>query len=77
MSNHSTIPDSNKVITLGHTSKQPLIRRSSELVDGLEPHDMFLLAVVPGKRVPVAAWGGRGVPGVEDGWVPGGRYTGY
>ena len=39
VSNQSTIPDSNSVIALGHTRKQPLIRASSELGDGLEPHD--------------------------------------
>ena len=36
--NHSTILDYSSVITLGHTSKEPLMRPRSELVDGSEPH---------------------------------------
>ena len=36
--NYSTIPDSRSVIRLGHKVNVPLIRPSSELGDGFEPH---------------------------------------
>ena len=39
--NHSTIPDSDTVITLGHSPYVPLIGSLSELVDGLEPHGLI------------------------------------
>ena len=61
--------DISKVIYLGHSAKQPLIWPSTELSDGFEPHGHITHRVVPGKRVPVAAVGGRGVPGV--GWLGG------
>ena len=38
---------------------------TSELLDGIEPHDHIYSAVVPGKRVPVAA---VLVGGVYPGW---------
>ena len=53
------------VITLGHKAKQPLIRRSSELVDGLEPHAMFYL-VDTARPLPPVLHRVRG--GVYPGW---------
>ena len=66
-------PTSRSVITLGHTLKEPLIRPSSELVDGLEPHDYEPSGVQHG----VAPDGELGAVGrVYPGWcsrVGGGR----
>ena len=77
MPNYSTIPDSDTVIYLGHSANVPLIRRSSELVDGLEPHGYILLAG-HGAAVLGAAAAVRGcTQGGASGWVPGGWYTGY
>ena len=65
--------DINSGIYLGHTSKQPLIPGSSELVDGLEPHGQFTPHVQLGVVTGSAGWWGGGVPGV--GW-PGGYWEG-
>ena len=64
--------DPESVIHLGHKAKQPLIRPTSELTDGLEPHDHIYSAVHHCTRT----YGdqrhvGRGVPGV--GWVGAGE----
>ena len=65
------------VIGLGHTRNVPLIGRSSELVDGLEPHDQFLPGVLTarvdddGGRVEGCTRGGGSRVGT------GGYYTGY
>ena len=69
--------DINKVITLGHMVRQPLIRLSSELVDRLEPHGH--------KPQYVGAGVGTGSAGRWGGVYPGGAdrvgtregYTGY
>ena len=62
--NHSTIPDSNTVIYLGHKAEQPLIGPPSELVDRSEPHGLIRSTdpnlVHDGSA---GGWGG-GVPGV-------------
>ena len=59
------------VITLGQLVKQPLMRASSELSYGLEPHALFLLPY-PGAAVlgAAAAWGGV-YPGWGAGWGTG------
>ena len=55
------------VIYLGHTRNVPLIRSSSELLDGLEPHATIYPAVA-GPAYPVSdSRGGEGVPGVRPG----------
>ena len=58
--NYSTIPDPESVIYLGHTRNVPLMPASSELVDGLEPHDHMDTAV---------DGAGYGVSGVHGGGV--------
>ena len=68
MPNHSTIPDSDTVIYLGHSPKEPLIRRSSELGDGLEPHALITPAV-DGVRSCYRCRGEGGVYPGWDGWV--------
>ena len=45
--NQSTIPGYRKVITLGHSAKQPLIGPASELTDGFEPHDHIYCRLLP------------------------------
>ena len=55
--------DPDTVIYLGHTSNVPLIRASSELVDGLEPHACFTTRAV--------RYGGMVQPGVEEEVYPG------
>ena len=72
---------SRSVITLGHNVKQPLIRPSSELVDGYEPHDLIYSGYMTVRQLCDAGTcsvGWEGVPGVGAGWV-GTRvgYTGY
>ena len=63
--------DINSVIILGHTCKQPLMYRTSELVDGSEPHGHIgytAHSLVHDGGVP----GVGGVyPGWCSGWVPG------
>ena len=57
--------DFHSVITLGHTSKQPLIGPSSELSYGYEPHDLIYWVRAAAVR------GGadyRGGAGVYPGW---------
>ena len=48
---------------------------ASELADGSEPHDYIYSAVMPAGTSAVymldGGVGGRGVPGVAAGWVPG------
>ena len=58
------------VINLGHSANVPLISCPSELVDGLEPHDMFYLqcGTVP------AGVSVMPVPGVYPGWRELGGY---
>ena len=81
--NHSTIPDSESVIYLGHTANVPLIRRLSELADGLEPHDHILLVDTADPLPPVLhRVQGRGVPGVavggyREGAIPGTQPVSY
>ena len=71
MPNHSTIPDSKSVITLGHKANQPLIRPSSDLSDGFEPHGLIL----PAGRTPrISASAGECCTGVYLGVV---RLGGY
>ena len=56
--------DINSVIYLGHTWHLPLMCPTSELADGLEPHDTIYSAgrTVVASRVVGVGW--RGVPGV-------------
>ena len=72
---------SGSVIILGHTVNVPLMWSPSELIDGLEPHALFLLAVAPRTAVREYTAGGdagrRCTRGGAAGWVPGGWYTGY
>ena len=72
--------DINSVIYVGHKVKQPLIRWTSELTDGLEPHGLKLPVRTASMSVRTGSWRGGGVPGVGcwvgTGWVPGGCYTG-
>ena len=59
------------VITLGHSANVPLIRPSSELVDGFEPHGLFCSSRTAAGGTADArhsGWWGRGVPGVVQ-WV--------
>ena len=76
MPNYSTIPDPYSVIYLGHKAKEPLIHRSSELIDGLEPHDQFLHAVVQGPLPPVLVRVQGCTQGGAAGWVYREGYTG-
>ena len=70
--------DPRSVITLGHMVNVPLIGSSSDLSDGLEPHDTIYLqdTARPLAVVPVTVMAG-GVPGVRLGGYPEGGYTGY
>ena len=69
MPNHSTIPDPNSVITLGHTANVPLIEASSELSDGFEPTASFSSA---------APWSGVAASGPWwEGCTRGGAAGGY
>ena len=69
--------DSQSVIGLGHSPKQPLMRPSSDLSYGLEPHDHIYPrdTAVPVDHVDDA--GSGGVPGVvrlggyPEGCIPG------
>ena len=63
------------VITLGQLLNVPLIGHSSELADGLEPHDHIPTAVhaACSRRVMTVVQGG-GVPGVAVGGYLGGVY---
>ena len=63
MPNQSTIMDINSVIYLGHTIEQPLIRPSSELSDGLEPHGLIYSVRQDGHATDVQRGGGRVYPG--------------
>ena len=63
--NQSQGMDIISVISLGHRAKQPLMRASSELVDGSEPHGCIqgtAVGVYPCRR-------GAGRGGVYPGWV--------
>ena len=76
MPNHSTILDSNSVIYLGHTVKQPLIGSPSELTYRLEPHDHIYSSDMTPRAADVAPAGERVYPGcAAAGWVWEG-YTG-
>ena len=60
-------PTPSSVITLGHSSKEPLIRPPSELGDGFEPHDLIYSAglTVRGVLLHLPGTASRGgVPGV-------------
>ena len=76
-SNQSQGMDISKVINLGHTSKQPLMYRASELVDGLEPHGTIPQVAAAGMHVNGGTGVyGEGVPGVGlggywEGSIPG------
>ena len=65
------------VIYLGHTSKEPLMCPTSELLDGLEPHGQLRSSVQPAS----VDEDGCGEEGCTRGgaWLgsPGGCYTGY
>ena len=64
MPNYSTILDYSSVICLGHTRNVPLMQASSELVDGIEPHDQFYLRDTAVHQLYDAGTSTRGVPGV-------------
>ena len=66
--------DINSVINVGHSPKQPLMWSPGELVDGLEPHDHIYLVPRVSSVDHGPAGVGRGVPGVQAGWVPGRVY---
>ena len=74
MSNHSTIPDPESVITLGQLVNVPLMGPSSELTDGLEPHGHILLQDTATARTGSHAGDGRGCTR-GGGWVGTGRGT--
>ena len=65
------------VINLGHKAIVPLIWSSSELADGLEPHDRFIQHRGQLGHGGSAGCSGRGVPGVAcwvgawEGGIPG------
>ena len=65
--------DINSVIHLGHTGKQPLMYRTSELVDGLEPHDHILDRTQGPRR---SQLGDMGWEGVYPGWCRVGAWEG-
>ena len=60
-------PTSSSVITLGQLSIVPLMRPPSELVDGFEPHGLFLLSRTPRAASLCPRVAGGGVPGVVAG----------
>ena len=66
--NYSTIMDSESVIMLGHSPKEPLMRPSSELSDGFEPHGLIYSSGTP---VPTAdsMYGGEGCTRGSGSWV--------
>ena len=70
--NHSTILDPKSVISLGHTSEQPLICLGSELSYRFEPHGLFCSAGLHAWSMSVPA----GVAGVYPGWCRLGGYQG-
>ena len=61
--NQSQGMDYYTVIDLGHKAKEPLIGSSSELSDGLEPHDTITTAVPHRARDTVLPGRGRVYPG--------------
>ena len=69
--------DPETVIYLGHISNKPLIRASGELVDGLEPHAINRLPVVPVRQCTAVTV----IAGVYPGWCRLGStrrvHTGY
>ena len=77
MPNYSTIPGCNTVITLGHTSKQPLIGPPSELVDGSEPHGYKLMVRGSCGECMDDVGGEEVYPGWRGRVGTGGGYTGY
>ena len=62
--NYSTILDILSVITLGHTANVPLMRPSSDLADGFEPHGHIWSAARGTRSRSMEHGAGRGVPGV-------------
>ena len=69
--------DINKVINLGQLLYVPLICLSSELVDGLEPHDHIGYDLRPDHDRAMRCRMGGVYPGWWAGWVAGRGYTGY
>ena len=67
MPNYSTIADYSKVIYLGHTANVPLIRLSTDLDDGLEPHD-HICSREHARAAAVQCGSGSGRGGVYPGW---------